>query len=293
MLAALVMAAIMPHDVHPLERLAALGFDIHLGRQDDYLALIERAIASRTRVDIFNHNLHSLYLYFRHADLRAMYARSVVMVDGTSVLWLLRLLGYRVDFSQRMAWIDFIWPLLAAAERKGWRVYYLGNSPEVLAAGLAAITARLPRLAISGRDGYFDDRPGSADNAAVIAGINASGADLCIVGMGSPREQRWIKRHHPRIDAPVMLYAGACLEFVAGHAPTPPRWLGPLGCEWAFRLVSAPRRFAFRYLVEPWYVLAMLLAAGWRQRRRGGRARKPQPAGADAEARGARLPRTG
>lgn len=282
----------MPLDDHLLQRLPALGFDIDLGRMEDYLALIERAIRARTRLDIFNQNLHSLYLYFRHPDLRAMFASSVVMVDGTSVLWLLRLLGYRVDFSQRMAWIDFIWPLLTAAEREGWRVYYVGNTPEVLADGMAAIIARLPRLILAGRAGYFDDRPGSADNEAIIADINAFGADLCIVGMGSPREQRWIKRHHPRISAPVMLNAGACLEFVSGHVPTPPRWLGPLGCEWAFRLVSSPRRFAFRYLVEPWYVLVMLLAEGWRRRWRK-LARSRRSAGAEPDAGGAEFPRTG
>ena len=260
----------MPQEYPPLNRLTALGFDIDIGRREDYLRLIGEAIGARTKIDVFNHNLHSLYLYFRHADLRALYARSVVMVDGTPVLWLLRLSGHRVGFDQRMAWIDFLWPLLARAGQEGWRVYYLGNAPDVHAAGLRAIRARLPDLAIAGRHGYFDDRPGSADNQAVVADINAFGADLCIVGMGTPREQFWIKRHHPQIDAPVMLYAGACLEFVAGRVRTPPRWLGPLGCEWAFRLASDPRRFAFRYLVEPWYVLAMLGLAAWRQRRRRG-----------------------
>lgn len=256
----------MLHAYFPLERLPALGFDIHLGRRDDYLSVIGNAIRSRSKMDVFNHNLHSLYLFFRHRDIRAMFDQSIVMIDGTSVVWLLRLLGYKVDFDKRMAWIDFIWPLLSCAERHGWRVYYLGNSPDVLASGLDVIRNRLPRLTIAGRHGYFDDTPGSADNQAVVEGINAFGADLCIVGMGVPREHYWIKRHHPLITAPVMLNAGACLEFVSGHMHTPPRWLGPLGFEWAFRLVSAPRRFAFRYLVEPWYVLAMLALATRRQR---------------------------
>lgn len=65
--------------------------------------------------------------------------------------------------------------------------------------------------------------------------------------------------HGHMLRAPVMFMAGACLEFISGHAVTPPRWLGPLGLEWAHRFVSDPRRFAFRYLVEPWRVLFEVL----------------------------------
>ena len=64
-----------------------------------------------------------------------------------------------------------------------------------------------------------------------------------------------MKSHGRMLRPPVMLMAGACLEFISGHAVTPPRWLGPLGLEWVHRFASDPRRFAFRYLVEPWRVL--------------------------------------
>lgn len=62
-------------------------------------------------------------------------------------------------------------------------------------------------------------------------------------------------RHHHAVCAPVMFMVGACLEFISGHAVTPPRSLGPLGLEWLYRLATNPGRFAFRYLVEPWRVL--------------------------------------
>lgn len=55
---------------------------------------------------------------------------------------------------------------------------------------------------------------------------------------------------------------GACMEYVAGAVRTPPRWMGPLGLEWSFRLIENPRRFAFRYLVEPILLGAILLRNG-------------------------------
>ena len=203
--------------------------------------------------------MHSLYHYFKNKRLRDIYAKSIVMVDGWWILAILRSHGHRVTFANRMAWIDFIWPLLAFAEKHGFRVFWLGNSPEVNEQGLRKIREALPSLMISGHHGHFDQSSGSSDSREIVRRINDFGTDICIVGMGTPLQEVWMDRHGRRVRAPVMFSAGACLEFISGHAVTPPRWLGPLGLEWTHRFMSDPRRFAFRYLVEPWRVFYEVL----------------------------------
>ena len=230
------------------------GFHVHLGRQSDYLKLVYRCVEENNKTMILNHNLHSLYLYTKDDRLKHIYDRSVVMVDGTGILLLLRLHGYNAHFENRMAWLDFIWPFLCFANRRRLRIYWIGNSPEVNAQGIARIRSVLPGLSIAGHHGYFDQNPGSDASMQVVESINAFQADACIVGMGSPIQEYWMDHHQQWIAAPVMFSAGACLEYIAGVASTPPRFLGPLGLEWAYRLLSHPRRFAFRYLVEPWHV---------------------------------------
>jgi N-acetylglucosaminyldiphosphoundecaprenol N-acetyl-beta-D-mannosaminyltransferase len=199
--------------------------------------------------------MHSLYHYFKNARLREIYANSVVMIDGWWILAILKAHGYRVNFVNRMAWIDFIWPLLAFAERQRFRVFWLGNSPAVNEQGLRKIRDQFPSLMISGHHGYFNHSFGSSDDREIVARINDFGTDICIVGMGTPLQELWMESHGRMLRAPVMFMVGACLEFISGHAVTPPRWLGPLGLEWAHRFAGDPRRFAFRYLVEPWRVL--------------------------------------
>ena len=100
--------------------------------------------------------MHGLYHYFTDARLREIYADLVVMIDGWWILAILKAHGYPVNLGNRMAWIDFIWPLLTFAERRRFRVFWLGNSPAVNEQGLRQIGERLPSLMIAGHHGYFD-----------------------------------------------------------------------------------------------------------------------------------------
>jgi N-acetylglucosaminyldiphosphoundecaprenol N-acetyl-beta-D-mannosaminyltransferase len=79
-----------------------------------------------------------------------------------------------------------------------------------------------------------------------------------MVGMGMPRQEYWVLDNLRNIQANVILTAGACLDYVAKAAPTPPRWIGHLGLEWLYRLLSDPVRLWRRYLLEPWFILKLL-----------------------------------
>jgi N-acetylglucosaminyldiphosphoundecaprenol N-acetyl-beta-D-mannosaminyltransferase len=78
--------------------------------------------------------------------------------------------------------------------------------------------------------------------------INDSGADLVWVGLGAPKQERWMYRHRSSLRAPVLLGVGAAFDFHAGLKKQAPRWLQRSGFEWLFRLLTEPRRLWRRYL---------------------------------------------
>ncbi len=236
-----------------------LGFQLHPGTLEDYLGLVQAAIRERVSVRVLYHNLHSLHEYFRSEQLRQYYRGSVVLVDGMPLIGLLKLGGHAVDREHRLTYVDFIWPLLQRACDNGWRVFVLGQSPETLSAALEKIRERLPGLAIAGHHGYFDSTAGSLENQEVIDQINTNETDLLLVGMGTPVQERWIHDNAALLHSPAILASGACMEYVAGAVQSPPRWMGRCGLEWSFRLLENPRRFAHRYLVEPWVLAAILM----------------------------------
>jgi N-acetylglucosaminyldiphosphoundecaprenol N-acetyl-beta-D-mannosaminyltransferase len=74
-----------------------------------------------------------------------------------------------------------------------------------------------------------------------------------------PRQEHWILDNLEQIQTNTILTSGACIDYVAGAVPTPPRWMGKLGLEWLYRLFSEPGRLWKRYLLEPWFVVRLLL----------------------------------
>ena len=251
----------MVDSIIKLQTEKAFKFHTNPETLQNYIHYIKMVIKNREQTYFFHHNLHTLYLYFRDPSIRRLYRDAVVMIDGMPIIGLLRLAGIPAKRHHRVTWVDFIWPLLDCANENDWRVFYLGNSQDILDTGLAHIKQRFPDLTIQGHHGYYDDAPGSAENQRIVDQINNFGADMCLVGMGTPRQERWVVQNRALLDVPAILVSGACLEYVSGSVQTPPRWLGRIGLEWSYRLIENPRRFAYRYFVEPWALAVMLMSS--------------------------------
>jgi N-acetylglucosaminyldiphosphoundecaprenol N-acetyl-beta-D-mannosaminyltransferase len=91
----------------------------------------------------------------------------------------------------------------------------------------------------------------------VIAEINHAKPDVVWVGIGVPKQEKWMAEMRPHLDAPLLLGVGAAFDFHAGLVPQAPNWLQRAGMEWAFRLAQEPRRLWKRYLkYNPRFVVA-------------------------------------
>ena len=233
---------------------SVLGVTVHAVTQDELFDFIARAIAERRKVIVANHNLHSVYLYHRHPAMRRYYEMAgLVHVDGMPIVYWARLRGFPLAPKHRLAYIDFLPPLLNKAAGMGWRVFYLGGKPGVAERAAEKFRAQFSSLQIETHDGYFQD------DQAVLRRIRAFDPDLLLVGMGMPRQEEWVARHYDQISARVVMNCGAAFDYFAGEKATPPRWLSSLGMEWAFRLLTEPRRLARRYLVEPWLMIPIFV----------------------------------
>lgn len=237
------------------------GLTLHPQSMPELNELVEWGISEGRKWIITNHNLHSVYLLHRHPRLREFYAGAHwTFIDGMPLVALGRLYGYPLERKHRVTLADWADPLMELAARRGWRVFHLGSKSEVGEKAAAVLRKRYPGLQIEVSGGYFDARPGSAENEALLRRINAYLPDLLMVGMSMPRQEYWTQDNFARLKAHVILSSnGAAMDYVAGAVKTPPRWAGRLGLEWASRLANEPRRLFSRYFLEPWYILALLI----------------------------------
>ncbi len=255
------MNGLSTHHEHVTDTVAFLGLTLQPRSLPEMNRLVEQGISEHRNWIIANHNLHSLYLFHRHPKLREFYAQvRWTHIDGMPLVALGRLYGYRLERRHRVTLVDWTYPLMELAARKGWRVFHVGSSKGSAERGASRLRKLYPTLQIEVSEGYFDARYGSSDNEALVERINTYAPDLLMVGMGMPRQEFWTQENCARLKAPVILSSiGAAFDYVAGVVPTPPRWSGQIGLEWVFRMAHDPTRLFKRYFLEPWYILLLLL----------------------------------
>jgi N-acetylglucosaminyldiphosphoundecaprenol N-acetyl-beta-D-mannosaminyltransferase len=184
----------------------------------------------------------------------------LVTSDGMPLVWALRALG--VSDASRVYGPDLMGFVLGAAEREGVPVGFYGGSEEVLGRLQREVRRRYPKIEIAYTEAPpFRTVSGDEDDRTV-RDIISSGVRILFVGLGSPKQDRWMSAHRDDVPA-VMLGVGAAFDFWAGAKPQAPRWMQQNGFEWLFRLATEPRRLGRRYLKHnprfAWLAMAQIL----------------------------------
>ncbi|HSL43542.1 MAG TPA: WecB/TagA/CpsF family glycosyltransferase [Anaerolineales bacterium] len=225
---------------------------------NDLHAEISEAVTARERKIIANHNLHSIYLSHTDPQMRKFFCMvDKVHIDGMPLVYLARFFGYKVQRQHRVTYVDWVRPLMSVCAQQGWKVFYLGGRPGVAGFAAQRLQKVYPSLKIETHHGYFTKT--NYENLRVLEIIHSFNPHILMVGMGMPLQERWIAENLNQINATVILTAGACFDYIAETLPTPPRWMGQIGLEWLYRLISEPKRLWKRYLLEPWYILGLVV----------------------------------
>lgn len=245
-----------------------LGVPLALTTYADAIAWMDAAIAAGSREYVCVAATHTVVACGEDPDLRAaVLASSLTVPDGMPLVWALRALGHPLP--DRVYGPTLMDRTCAHAAAEGIPIHlYGGRDRWALDRLVATLEERHPGLRIAGAiQPRFRDLS-DAEAAAVAAEINASGAQIVWCGLGVPRQERWMARMRPLLDAPVLVGVGAAFDFHAGLVPQAPPQLQRLGLEWAFRLAQEPRRLWRRYAHHnPRFVLGF--ARQWLTERRG------------------------
>ena len=227
-----------------------LGMQVHATTYADSTMLVCDWAEQREARHVCVANVHMVMEAWDDPGFRALVnAADVVTPDGMPLVWVLRRMGFalkdRVYGPTLTRWV------VAEAAKRGIPVGFLGGAPEVLAALVRNLQADFPGLLVAFQHSPLF-RPLSADeDRALVQELNASGARILFVGLGCPKQERWMAAHAAGTERPVqavMLGVGAAFDFHAGMLRQAPAWMQARGLEWLFRLAVEPRRLWKRYL---------------------------------------------
>jgi N-acetylglucosaminyldiphosphoundecaprenol N-acetyl-beta-D-mannosaminyltransferase len=213
------------------------------------VATLERWCAERRQEYVCVVSVHGLVVAQRDPTMRhALNHCGMATEDGVPLVWWSRLAGF--SQARRVCGSDLLDAACAHGVPRGFRHYFYGATPKVVERLIVRLQKRHPGLCVAGyRSPPF--RPLTpAEDAAEIAAINAAEPDFIWVGLGTPKQEKWMVEHLGKIDATALIGVGAAFDFHAVMQPRAPVWMQHAGLEWLFRLLTEPRRFVHRYLID-------------------------------------------
>jgi N-acetylglucosaminyldiphosphoundecaprenol N-acetyl-beta-D-mannosaminyltransferase len=194
-------------------------------------------------------SVHGLVVAQRDPAIRhALNHCGMATEDGMPLVWWSRLAGF--SQARRVCGSDLLDKVCAHDAPNKFRHYFYGATPKVLEQLIGRLKKRHPELCVAGYHSPPFRPLTESEDAADIAAINEAQPDFVWVGLGMPKQEKWMVAHLGKINAAALIGVGAAFDFHAGTKPRAPVWMQHAGLEWLFRLMCEPRRLAHRYLID-------------------------------------------
>lgn len=216
--------------------------------------------AAREMVTIQFVNAHCVNVALKDGEYRAaLEFADLLLPDGSGMAIAARMTSQ--ELGGNLNGTDLFPELCREAVSRKQSIYLLGGQPGIATAVGSRMSNLFPALRIAGtRNGFWS----GSEEDQLIEEINASGADILLVGLGVPLQEKWIMRVRDRLTARVVMGVGGLFDYYSGSIPRAPLVLRKMGCEWLWRLMQEPRRLFARYILgNPLFVMAAARNA-WR-----------------------------
>ena len=216
---------------------------------ENALRVIEEFITNGRKSQVCVTNAYSLVLTQKDDQFRDITnSASLVVADGRPLAWISRLYGKPIP--ERVSGYDVVYELSKSSAKKRYKLFFLGSTSITLKRMVENLKEMFPSLQIVGvYSPPFEEQFSPGENEKMISLINNAKPDVLFVGLGAPRQERWIWEHKDELHVPVSIGVGAAFNFLAGTVRRAPKWMQKCGIEWLFRLCEEPRRLWRRYLI--------------------------------------------
>lgn len=217
---------------------------------DDALEVVTGMLKGQKANKIFTPNAEIIMQANRDSELlNILNSAELVIPDGAGVVLASRIL--KIGLKEKVSGIDLVKKILSNTGKRPTSFFIFGGKPGVAEKASINILSDYPKAKINGfRNGYFSE----TEIPEIIKQINDSKAEVLLVGLGAPKQEKWIYQHAAELNSKVIMGIGGTIDIFAGSAALAPEFMRKAGLEWLFRLVKEPRRFK-RMLDLPRFML--------------------------------------
>lgn len=234
-----------------------LKTNIAVTNMPEAVAFIDARIQNGSGGYICISNVHTTVMAYEDEDYRNIQNSALLALpDGKPLSVVSKKRGF--PEAERVAGPDLMERIFRESAKKGYLHYFYGSTPGTLTALLEKLQTKYPGIRIVGMEAPPFRELTREEDAACVDRINGAGPDIVWVGLGAPKQERWMYAHRGCING-LMIGVGAGFDFHAGTVKRAPKWVQNIGMEWFYRLCQDPKRLWKRYVSTNWKFLRLMV----------------------------------
>lgn len=248
-------------------------FDVNFDNYDfnDLLEFIDTSIVHQRHSYILTCNVDHVIKLRKDDEFRKVYSDAgAIVADGMPIIWASKLL--KKPLKQKVSGSDLFIRLGEAFEDRGYRLFFLGAADGIPEKAMRNLQRSYPNMNVVGcYSPSYGFESNEEENKHIVRLLQEARPDIVFVGVGAPKQEKWIYRYYETYRAPVSIGVGATFDFLSGNVKRAPKLMQKTGFEWFWRLSQEPKRLWRRYLIEDSQFLVLLFKEIFkRERMKGG-----------------------
>lgn len=247
-----------------MARMRFMNTEIDNLTMDEALQAIDSLIKEDKCSYVVTPNVDHIVQLETNVELQQVYNNAdLILTDGKPLIWISK--WYKTPIKEKISGSD-LFPLLCnMAAEKGYKMFFLGAAEGVAAKAAEKLKHKYHGLQIVGTySPPFGFEKDDNEMSKIKSMIKEACPHILIVGLGCPKQEKFMYYHCKELGVPVSLGLGASLDFEAGNVKRAPKWMADHGLEWLFRITQDPKRMMKRYLIDD--VKILKLAGKYRKR---------------------------
>lgn len=233
-----------------MTRMKFMNTEVDSLNMAEVLDRIDKLIQIKKNSYVVTPNVDHIVQLEKDSELQKVYKNAdLILADGKPLIWISNY--YKTPIKEKVSGSDLFPLLCEMAGEKGYKMFFLGAAEGVAARAATNLKKRYSNLEVAGvYSPPFGFEENEEEVEKILQMIIKSNVDILIVGLGAPKQEKFIFKYHDRLNVPISLGLGASLDFEAGNIKRAPKWMQKSGLEWLFRITQDPRRMFKRYIID-------------------------------------------
>lgn len=233
-----------------MSRIKFLNTEIDNLTMNEALDVIKSLIIQNKNSYVVTPNVDHIVQLEKDKELAMVYKNAdLILTDGTPLIWMSKWM--KTPIKEKISGSDLFPKLCELSAKQGYKMFFLGAAPGVAARAAQNLQLRFQNLQVIGTySPPYKFEQNSSELHKIEEMIKNLKPDILVVGLGCPKQEKFIFHNKERLGVPLSLGLGASFDFEAGRIKRAPKWMSNIGLEWLYRIMQDPKRLWKRYLVD-------------------------------------------